>query len=95
MIGLPDELVTAILNSGQAPLVFRVKQGDEAAVTEALKLIENAKAPAEERLLLTRTFGEVREPQAVPALLNLASSAAPSPSASCSRSVGRASRLLG
>jgi putative heme-binding domain-containing protein len=77
MTGLPDELVAAILKSGQAPLVFRVKQGDAAAVSDALKIIEDAKASGEERLLLTRSFGEVHEPRAVPVLLNVASSNAP------------------
>ena len=77
MTGLPDELITAIAKAGQAPLVFRVKQGDAAAISEALKVIQDTKAKADERLVLTRAFGEVREPAAVPALLSIASSSAP------------------
>jgi putative membrane-bound dehydrogenase-like protein len=77
MTGLPDELVAAITKSGQAPLVFRVKQRDAAAVSQALKLVQDAGAKSDERLLLVRAFGEVREPNAVPALLAIASSSAP------------------
>jgi len=77
MTGLPDELVAAITRSGQAPLVFRVKQGDANAVAEALRLVQDAKAKTDERLLLVRAFGEVREPGAVPALLAVASNSAP------------------
>jgi len=74
--GLPDELVNAISKSGQAPLVFRVKQRDETAVTEALGTILDSKAKADERIVLVRTFGEVREPRAVSALLSIASNSA-------------------
>jgi putative heme-binding domain-containing protein len=77
MTGLPDELVAAITRSGQAPLVFRVKQGDANAVAEALRLVQDANAKTDERLLLARAFGEVREPGAVPALLAVASNSAP------------------
>ena len=76
MTGLPDELVAAITKSGQAPLVFRVKQSDDTAVTEALKVILDSKAKADERLLLVRTFGEVNVPRAVPTLLAVASNSA-------------------
>jgi putative membrane-bound dehydrogenase-like protein len=77
MTGLPDELITAISKSGQAPLVFRVKQGDAAAVAEALKVIQDPKAKDDERLVLTRAFSEVHEPAAVPVLLVIASSSVP------------------
>ena len=72
MTGLPDELMEAIRASGQAPLAFRLRQREPAAIAEALKVIRDAKAPAEERLRLVRAFGEVREAAAVPALLAVA-----------------------
>src|SRR5690606_38698470 len=50
MTGLPDELVAAIQAAGEAPLALRLRQGDAAAISEALALIQNPKAPAEERL---------------------------------------------
>ncbi|HUR45231.1 MAG TPA: PVC-type heme-binding CxxCH protein, partial [Candidatus Saccharimonadales bacterium] len=79
MTGLPDELVAAINQSGQAPLVFRVKQGDATAIGEALKRIRDSKTKAEERLLLVRAFGEVRQRGAVPELLAIASGSAANP----------------
>jgi putative membrane-bound dehydrogenase-like protein len=74
MTGLPDELVAAINASGQAPLAFRLKQGDATAVAEAIKIIQDAKARADDRLLYTRAFGEVHAPDAVPVLLAVAAS---------------------
>lgn len=79
MTGLPDELMAAISKSGQAPLAFRVKQGEVAAVAEALKVMQDEKAKDNERLLLIRALGEVHEPAAVPALLSIVSSSAPGP----------------
>ncbi len=76
MTGLPDELVAAITASGQAPLIFRVRQGDRRAVADALKVIQDAKAKLDDRLLYARAFGELREPGAVPVLLAVASSPA-------------------
>ncbi|WP_414661846.1 PVC-type heme-binding CxxCH protein [Horticoccus sp. 23ND18S-11] len=74
MTGLPEELVAGIKASGQAPLVFRLKQGDAAAVKEAIATLQDAKARADDRLRYVRAFGEVREPTAVPALLAVARS---------------------
>jgi putative membrane-bound dehydrogenase-like protein len=79
MTGLPDELVAAITKSGPAPLVFRLKQGDAAAVAEALQTMADAKAKGDDRLALVRAFGEVRRPSAVPALLDVASGSNSSP----------------
>jgi putative membrane-bound dehydrogenase-like protein len=72
MTGLPDELVAGIQAAGQAPLAFRLRQGEAAAVTEAVALIQNPKAPADQRLRYVRAFGETRASAAVPALLALA-----------------------
>ena len=72
MTGLPDELVAGIQAAGQAPLAFRLRQGEAAAIAEAVALIQNPKAAAEERLRYVRAFGEIRAPKAVPALLAVA-----------------------
>jgi putative membrane-bound dehydrogenase-like protein len=72
MSGLPDELLAALAATGHAPLVLRLRQRDAAAVDEALAQIQNTKARLEDRLLYTRTLGEVREPKALPPLLALA-----------------------
>ena len=71
MTGLPEELIAAISASGQAPLIFRVKQGDTNAVSEAIGLMQNAKTKPEERVVFVRAFGETRQPAAVPALLSV------------------------
>lgn len=77
MNALPDELVAAITKSGQAPLVFRLKQGDESAIAEGLQQLVDAKTKTDDRLLLVRTFGETRHPKAMPALWSVASNSAP------------------
>ena len=73
MTPLPNELAAAITRSGQAPLLFRLKQGVAAAVAEALRTVADSKAAEEERLALVRAFGEVREPDAIPVLMEIAS----------------------
>jgi len=72
LTGLPDELAVAMAKSGPAPLAFRVKQNEPAAVPEALKLMEDPNAKADEQLPLVRVFGEVRRTEAVPSLLAVA-----------------------
>ncbi len=73
MTGLPDELAAAIAGAGRTPLAFRLRQGDADAVAEALRRMQDAGAPADERLVLVRTFGETQRPEAVDALLAIAS----------------------
>ena len=72
MTGLPEELLTALAKSGGAPLPLRVRQGDAAAIDEALKIVANPKAAETERLTLIRTLGELKAAPAQPALLQLA-----------------------
>lgn len=71
--GLPEELMQAMAASGQVPLILRVRQGNEAALQAALQTVRDKQAKAEERLLYIRVFGEVRQPSAVSALLEVAS----------------------
>jgi len=77
MSGLPDELVTAVMKSGHAPLPFRLKQGDPDAFAEALRRVQDGQEKTEERLLLVRALGEVRHQGAVTTLLAVASGSAP------------------
>lgn len=74
MTALPEELLAAMADSGGASLGIRLRQGDGSAVKEALALIADAKAPLDERLRYTRSFGEIKRPEAVPVLLKLAMS---------------------
>ena len=69
---LPDELVAALAKAGNASVILRVRQGDAAAITEALRLAADKKTKAEERFIYVRAFGEVKQPQAIPVLLDLA-----------------------
>jgi putative heme-binding domain-containing protein len=69
---LPDELLTAFAKSGLGSEHFRVRLREPAAVEKALKVIADAKAKLDERLLCVRLFGEVKLPECLPALLRLA-----------------------
>jgi putative heme-binding domain-containing protein len=70
---LPDELADLLGASRQ----LRVRQGDPAALDEALQLITETKAKLEERIAFVRLFGEVPQPRAVTPLLDLALGEAP------------------
>ncbi len=72
LTGIPDELLTAMAASGAASRTLRLRQGDTNAIREALALIADPATPTDQRLLHTRTFGEVRHPDAFPVLLQLA-----------------------
>lgn len=71
---LPGELVAALTKAGNASVLLRVRQGDAAAIDEALKLAADTKAKIEERTNYVRTFGEVKSAKAVPVLLGIARS---------------------
>ena len=71
---LPDELVSALGASGQTPLALRLRQGDPAALEQALLRLRDPKAPVEERQTLVRTLGELRLRPAIPVLQDIMSS---------------------
>ena len=72
MTGLPDELLAALATSGAAPLMLRVRQGNAAAIDEALARIGDDKLDITERLTLIRAVGELRPTRALPLLRHLA-----------------------
>ena len=72
MNDLPEELVARLHSQGQVPLTLRLRQGEAAAITEAIALLANPKTRPEEQLRLTRALGETRASSAAPALLNVA-----------------------
>jgi putative heme-binding domain-containing protein len=72
LAGLPDELVAALAKAGGGSLILRLRQGETAAVAEALAAIANTKARMDDRLLYTRALGELHVSNALPALLSLA-----------------------
>jgi putative heme-binding domain-containing protein len=74
---LPDELVRALAGTGRMTLLLRVRQGEAAAITEALQQISNDKTAAAQRLAAIRIFGEVKHAAAAPALLRAAAQDGP------------------
>ncbi|MBI2805112.1 MAG: c-type cytochrome [Planctomycetes bacterium] len=69
--GLPNDLITQIAKLGGGSVAFGVRQGKEAAITQALTMIANPKTSAQQRLELIELFGEARQPRCVPPLLML------------------------
>ncbi len=74
---LPEELVKALAAGGQMTLTLRVRQGEPAAMAEALALLNQPKALPAERLAAVRVFGEVKYQPAIPELLVIATSPGP------------------
>jgi putative membrane-bound dehydrogenase-like protein len=72
MTGIPDELLAAMAASGAAPLLLRLRQGEPAAVTEAIARIRDDHLDVTERMTLIRALGELRSAPALPALRTLA-----------------------
>ena len=74
---LPDELMKALATTGHMTLMLRVRQGEAAALDEALQQVTNDKTPAPQRLTAIRIFGEVKHAAAAPALLKIVSQDGP------------------
>ena len=66
---VPAELVAALTASGGGSLSLKVRQGDVAAIDEALATIANEIAPAGKRAEYASLFGEVKQAKAVAVLL--------------------------
>jgi len=72
MVGLPEELLTAMERAGGESVLIGARRGKPAAVEQALALIADPKADASKRLQLIQVLGETRQAGAVPALLAVA-----------------------
>ena len=66
---VPPDLIAALSAAGGGSLSLKIRQGDAASIDEALKLIADEKASASKRAELASLFGEVKQPKAVPVLL--------------------------
>jgi putative heme-binding domain-containing protein len=75
MGGLPDELASALVESGRPSLEIRVRLGDKAAEQEAVKLLQTKEAATVERIAVARTLGEVRANGSLQALIEVSSNA--------------------
>lgn len=69
MTNVPPELMTALAAAGGGSLSLKVRQGDQAAIEEALKVIADERAPASKRTEYAAVFGEVKQPKVVAVLL--------------------------
>jgi putative heme-binding domain-containing protein len=71
LTNLPDELAAAMAKAGASSPTLKLRQGDVAAVADALKLIADESADASKRQSLVAIFGTIRQPSCVPALLTV------------------------
>ncbi len=69
MVGLPENLARALVDSGRSSLELRVRLGDDAATAEAIALLANGSAAVDERIAMARTLGEVKATDSLEPLL--------------------------
>lgn len=74
MAGIPESLAKALVASGRTSLELRLRLGDADAVTVAIKVLDNSKAKAKERISMARVLGEIGATSAVDSLLKIAAS---------------------
>jgi len=68
---MPEELAAALERAGGGSLGLRVRRGDPAAVSEALRVVQDAARPLAERSDLVEILGQVRAAGSVPVLIEL------------------------
>src|SRR6185369_17208628 len=71
LANLPAELVTAMTKAGATSPTLKLRQGEPAAVAEALKTIADDKADAAKRQQLVAIFGTINQSSCVPVLLKI------------------------
>jgi putative heme-binding domain-containing protein len=71
LTALPDELVEALARTGGESVIVGLRRGDEAALDKALEIISDPSADKGKRLQYLETFGEIKQPKALPVLLKL------------------------
>ncbi len=69
MNNVPPELVAALSAAGGGSVSLKIRQGETAAIDEALKVITDEKAPPGKRAEYAGLFGEVKQPKVVGPLL--------------------------
>jgi putative membrane-bound dehydrogenase-like protein len=72
LTGAPPELLAALHKSGSASPTLRLRQGDPAAVADALKLVADDKADASKRQQTIEILGTIKQPHCVPVLVQVA-----------------------
>jgi len=71
LTNVPPELVQALAASGGGSLSLKIRQGDAAAIADALKVLADEKAPSNKRVEYATLFGEVKTDAAAAALLDV------------------------
>jgi putative heme-binding domain-containing protein len=71
LTNVPPELVQALAASGGGSLALRIRQGDQAAIADALQVLADEKAPSNKRVEYATLFGEVKSDAALTVLLDL------------------------
>ncbi len=69
MVGLPENLARALVDSGRSSLELRVRLGDGAATEEAIALLSDSTAAIDERIAVARMLGEVKAADSVEPLV--------------------------
>ncbi|MEZ6129264.1 MAG: c-type cytochrome [Planctomycetaceae bacterium] len=71
LAGIPDELVDAIAATGGGSVALRLRQGDAAAIREAVAAVADSKLDVTERRQYLEIFGEIRRSEFIPVLLKV------------------------
>ncbi len=71
MVGLPENLARALVDSGRSSLELRVRLGDAAATSEAIALLKKGETAANERTAIARMLGEVKADESLQPLLEV------------------------
>ncbi|HUQ69500.1 MAG TPA: PVC-type heme-binding CxxCH protein, partial [Planctomycetaceae bacterium] len=71
LTNVPPELVQALAASGGGSLSLKIRQGDAAAIADALKVLTDEKAPSNKRVEYATLFGEVKSDAAANGLLDV------------------------
>lgn len=74
LTGLPEELIAALGKVGGGSVALRLRQGDPAAVAEALQTVANPKGKQSERLQYIQILSEIGQKPVIAELLKLAGS---------------------
>lgn len=73
LLGVPDQVIDALIGLGQPSLTLRLRRGDSEAKQQALQLLVDTKASLATRSQLAQLVGELRYAEALPSLLQVAS----------------------
>jgi putative heme-binding domain-containing protein len=77
LVGLPEELLSAMEKAGGTSVLIGARRGQPAAVEEALAMIAGSSTNTSRRLQLIQVFGEAKQEKAIPVLLAVARDAKP------------------